>query len=87
MIPDKCKFKMSHKHTVFTMNSVCFSKTTVFTMNYALSSLKKRVFGAMVLRSIIKLITKNYCTNSFETSSNYSNKNKNQINKSYSWKL
>ena len=31
---------MSHKHTVFTMNSALFSKTSVFTMNYAHFSLK-----------------------------------------------
>ena len=40
MIPEKCNYKMSHKHTVFTMNSALFSKTSVFTMNYAHFSLK-----------------------------------------------
>ena len=40
--------------------------------------LKKRVFGAMMLRSIIKLITKNYCSDSFEGYGNFQKKSKYQ---------
>ena len=40
--------------------------------------LKKRVFGAMMLRSIIKLITKNYCSDSFEGYGNFQKKSKHQ---------
>ena len=58
MIPDKYNFNMSHKHTVFlrwnmyvffstssafTMTYICyFSKTTVFTINYARFSFSKK---------------------------------------------
>ena len=40
--------------------------------------LKKRVFGAMMLRSIIKLITKNYCSDSFQGYGNFQKKSKHQ---------
>ena len=40
--------------------------------------LKKRVFGAMMLRNIVKLITKNYCSDSFDGYGNSQKKSKHQ---------